>query len=641
MASISKITIDGFKAFPDRFEDINLEGKNLLLYGENGSGKSSIYYALHCLLQSQVVDKSATYFDPNSSESLVNKDTHKDDAFIEVQFTDNDVRYRVSKAGYEEIPAQGISPLRDLNGECVFINHKFLFHFFSFSNSQFIDLFPVFNKDILPFTLTQDKSLFISQIFNDLKNGIERKGTRITKNFENKIKRFNNELKHVIKRINSDIPVSASTIYNRYFKDIEGRELRITLLYYNNTHDIPQENTSYWLRVGYRFQQVIVAGRSLSEKVGNRKELLNPVICLRIEEKQEDSTWKLIEKPQSYFNEAKLTAIALSIRFSLVDTVNPIDGSFMALDDMLISLDMSNRMKVIDFLIKVILPKYKLYILTHDKLLYTSLKKTILINNQQKEWLFGSIYSHDRDNSIDFRKCNPYPVFIEDRDSLLKAREYYVIHDYPACGQQLRKWCEDILGRLYPDTLLKIIDNRTGKSSDNLLNDQIGFLKEFCKNESIEYSDFMNLKIYKDNILNTVSHYDVSSPIYGTEILSIMKILAKLDQLANGIKTIKVNHDLGIELTTDSGDAVTICIDIRSTKLRILEYQESYQISFYTKCIVNKIIYNGNHIKIDAETYDSIYEAYWYYIGFYGCDSSINLLDILKDHGTLVRDNLK
>ena len=164
MASISKITIDGFKAFPNRFEDINLDGKNLLLYGENGSGKSSIYYALHCLLQSQVVDKSATYFDPNASESLVNKDTHKDDAFIEVQLTDSDVKYRVSKAGYEEIPDRGISPLKDLNGECVFINHKFLFHFFSFRNSQFINLFPVFIKDVLPFTLTSNKAEFISQI---------------------------------------------------------------------------------------------------------------------------------------------------------------------------------------------------------------------------------------------------------------------------------------------------------------------------------------------------------------------------------------------------------------------------------------------------------------------------------------------
>ena len=57
MAAISKITIDGFKAFPDNFT-LELEGKNLLMYGENGSGKSSIYYALHSLLQSQCKDKN-------------------------------------------------------------------------------------------------------------------------------------------------------------------------------------------------------------------------------------------------------------------------------------------------------------------------------------------------------------------------------------------------------------------------------------------------------------------------------------------------------------------------------------------------------------------------------------------------------
>lgn len=37
-------------------------------------------------------------------------------------------------------------------------------------------------------------------------------------------------------------------------------------------------------------------------------------------------------------------------------------------------------------------------------------------------------------------------------------------------------------------------------------------------------------------------------------------------------------------------------------------------------------------------TYDSIYEAYWYYIGRYGCDSTINLLNVLQDHGTFIKD---
>lgn len=88
---------------------------------------------------------------------------------------------------------------------------------------------------------------------------------------------------------------------------------------------------------------------------------------------------------------------------------------------------------------------------------------------------------HDRDNSTDFNKCTPYPVFIEEKDAELKAREYYIMHDYPACGQQLRKWCEDILSNLYPDTLLRKRDPRTGKTVDTSLNDRIVCLSDYCK----------------------------------------------------------------------------------------------------------------------------------------------------------------
>ena len=45
MAKINEITINGFKAFPSMYK-LELEGKHLLMYGENGSGKSSIYFAL-------------------------------------------------------------------------------------------------------------------------------------------------------------------------------------------------------------------------------------------------------------------------------------------------------------------------------------------------------------------------------------------------------------------------------------------------------------------------------------------------------------------------------------------------------------------------------------------------------------------
>ena len=353
MAAISKIRIDGFKAFPKEFE-LNLNGRNLLMYGENGSGKSSIYYALHALLQSQYHDKGAIYFDKNASESIVNKDTTTAEPYIEIELKGSGTKYRLSKNGYEEIPHQAISPLRDMNAECVFINHKFLFHAFSFRNSEYIDLFPIFIKDILPFAFTNDGAKYISKLYDEVVDGIQRKGRgqKIDPEYDRLIEQFNQEILRIIGVINHN-NLNASYIYNNHFRDLGDRELSIELNYENNKDNIPKPNKSYWLRYGYRYQRTTIAHRTKEERVGRKLEILSPVIRLTIREKKEDGTWENIEKPQTQFNEAKLTAIILSIRFSLLDLIATSDGRFLALDDMLISLDMSNRAKVVAFLLSI------------------------------------------------------------------------------------------------------------------------------------------------------------------------------------------------------------------------------------------------------------------------------------------------
>jgi AAA15 family ATPase/GTPase len=53
MNRIKSIPINNFKFFPE-FEPIQIGGKNILLYGENGSGKSSVYWALYTLLECSI-----------------------------------------------------------------------------------------------------------------------------------------------------------------------------------------------------------------------------------------------------------------------------------------------------------------------------------------------------------------------------------------------------------------------------------------------------------------------------------------------------------------------------------------------------------------------------------------------------------
>lgn len=70
---ITKISLQGFRAFDEPFE-LDLDGgKNLLLHGENGSGKSSIYLALKRFFEERGDDiaKHRNHFSPDARTSYV------------------------------------------------------------------------------------------------------------------------------------------------------------------------------------------------------------------------------------------------------------------------------------------------------------------------------------------------------------------------------------------------------------------------------------------------------------------------------------------------------------------------------------------------------------------------------------------
>ena len=78
---ITKIALKDFRAFytPDAPIEIDLaHGKNLLVYGENGSGKSSLYLALKLFLESSVQRDL-------SFESYRNRYTSARDGFVELR----------------------------------------------------------------------------------------------------------------------------------------------------------------------------------------------------------------------------------------------------------------------------------------------------------------------------------------------------------------------------------------------------------------------------------------------------------------------------------------------------------------------------------------------------------------------------
>ncbi len=514
MAAISKIRIDGFKAFPKEFELV-LNGKNLLMYGENGSGKSSIYYALHALLQSQYHDKGAIYFDKDSTESIVNKDTTTAEPYIEIELEGSETKYRLSKKGYEEFPHQPISPLRDMNAECVFINHKFLFRTFSFRNSEYIDLFPVFIKDILPFVLTRDNAEYIGNIYDDVMKGIRfYRNNQLEDSYKKRIDKFNIETQYVVNLINKN----ASVIYNENFRNNDERKLRLTLEFDNNLDEVPSPDKSYWLRCDYRYRHINVAGAWEQKNIG--LDILQPSIILKVEEDIE-GTYKPIKKPQTYFNEAKLTAIALSVRFPLLDIISASNGRFMALDDMLISLDMSNRAKVVDFLLSIS-DKYKIYLFTHDKAFYNYISHIINQKGKSSDWTF---------KRISYNYTEKRPMILDDScEYLSKAKYFYDLGDYETSAIYFRKTLEQNIGERLPFELKTRVDG--GFLELQTLWDK--FIKFYAHNGTPIDREMQKIfSASKLLILNPAAHFQrLANPIYKSELDEIFKLINYICRLS-------------------------------------------------------------------------------------------------------------
>lgn len=489
MTAITRLEINGFKAFPKEFV-LDLcpdEPKNLLLYGENGSGKSSIYYALHVLLQSSFKeDHGAKYFkadDETNNEYLVNLNRVQDvkdntfSPYIKITLNNGET-WRLDRDGLTSEHGTKIENFTSLNNEAIFINHSYISRCRTARNSEDINLWDVFNKDILSFYRPGGDSNFLSVIYDEIVE--EASGMPNVKNkaFLQKIDNFNDALKNLIDKANTKI----SDIYNQNFRFQDDKELSIDLVYLGDVDANNIHHESYYLFYGKKRH-----GKTIP------KSLYKPKIGLSIKE-----GGQVILKPQTYFNEAKFTAIALAIRFACIQA----PSGFIVLDDMLISLDMSNRAKVVKFLISIS-DKYKIYLFTHDRMFFEYVKHKT--KNYKDQWLYKEIYMDDN-------KC---PYLRHSDDYLEQAAHFIKQHEYEIAGNCLRKAAE----LLCKDFLPKKWQFSTDYSQLDL-NGLLQNCKRFAAESGIEdISTFEELDDFRKFILNPSSHdnYDVAKYRYEVE----------------------------------------------------------------------------------------------------------------------------
>lgn len=553
MQRIQSIILRNFKFFFGTESDfehnkIVLNQNNLLLYGENGSGKSSIYWALYTFLQSclKTDNEISKYFDPADPQNLRNRfaeDAADSAIVLEIINPGGTITKEISNRKLETNIA-GDTTVNKIIAGSDFINYKYLSKLYDFRNSEDINLFEWFVREVLAFidfeesytdnqgnlstsTLASDWWKFICKASNSLpsnainKNTVKRSSEEYQRYADTTIPRFVELLKSFLEKI--------TVTTNKYLSESFKEDFQIKF-----ETDLIKCEYNKWL--------------------GKHAEVTSPEIRLTIifDHDKLPADKKPIHKPHTFLNEARLTAIALAIRLAMLDErlydVN--SASLLILDDLLLSLDMGHRDKVLDIVLAKV-DEYQIMILTHDRAFYNLCKRRIdnlLKKDDTYKWEFKEMYQDaSKDDKI------PIPFITDFESPLSLAKKYFKEFDYPACANYLRKESERVLRQLLPHNKTITQSTEPGKGSVQLLlNPLIKNFEEYYKSIGGDFTPFEKLHEYKDLLMNPLSHHNSEAPIYRQELVNTFEILDKL----NLIKILRLEADPNDEspiLLTDTG----------------------------------------------------------------------------------------
>jgi predicted ATP-dependent endonuclease of OLD family len=243
---------------------------------------------------------------------------------------------------------------------------------------------------------------------------------------------------------------------------------------------------------------------------------------------------KPINEFHSFLNEARLTAITLSLYFAAL-LIAPLDNfKLLVLDDVLLGIDLNNRLIVLDILKSNDFKSWQVYLLTHDHTWFTMIRQHT-INWRSYELYQGTTLGI------------PTPILKPSKDALDKAKQYLGEHEYAVAGFYARNALEEIIKNLAielaNDANFKISVKPKKGAIYIDLEEYINSIKSYynkSKNKNQNASEIVDcleqVQNFKNILLNRLVH-DTERVVFASEIQKTVNSIEKLQKLLKANST--------------------------------------------------------------------------------------------------------
>lgn len=517
MKRICRIEIENSRAYYDRQPFLLERGENLLLYGENGSGKTSLFKSLNDFIQSfysQVGYTKNRYKAPGTAGEVL---LGIGDFDPTTRAFSNVADYRFGD-GVDNTNVQNTAYLKALALSKGFLNYRDLLKVYLYEEDD-PNLFVFFVEHLLgnhvPLAQGLDKSLAREwdELNHDIKDVYHRQENRHHKGL-----RRLREYEVILRSVLDNLFAEVNRYLGQYFK-------------------------AFGLKIDYEL-------KPMSFSYGNRKNEWAVQHDLRLKINLGAAH---IEHYTDGLNEARLSAIAICLYLAALKANPGSEMRMMFLDDIFIGIDSANRLPILEILDNEF-NDFQIIIATYDRSWYC-MARSYITSHSAENWKFANLFSLSKTEG---GQTFPIPVVTSGETSFDRAKDY--LHgareiDLPAAANYFRKTLEELLLKLPKELFLS--DDYTVIPGFKL-SQRVETVRKWFSITGMKTEYISCVETYLHPLIHPLSHFDEDAQIYRGELMkveeAVKELMAQVEELPHRCKLLYgKGNDLCIRYDTADG----------------------------------------------------------------------------------------